>query len=243
MDEQLHALYPELVELGELATVIAAEAVHQRPGASATREWTLKATSRFWASAEKEDRAVQVTIAVRHRLFMADFWDKGVQVGSLSSPDLGTVAGAIRTFLTDRMPASTMTNAFSEFTPTPQAHSHEVGAMDEVAFQWNEVKRTLEAEAPELLPLADTLSRTWPFSHLFPTVSLEALCFSRCTGTPYSGDCPSVVWLSPGHYEVRTRGGNEPIGGGDEATALNLLRAALPPGCGPAVQGSAETSS
>jgi hypothetical protein len=241
--DTLKLLYPEIALMGDYATFLRSEILRSSHPARDRVGQATDRTATYYANTKQGDRSVNTTVAAEERLFIANFWDKGVQVGSLSSPDLSTVTGAILTFLADRMAASTMTNAFSEFSPTPEARPHEVGAMDEVAFQWDAVKRTLEAEAPELLSLANTLSRTWPFSHLFPTVSLEALYFSRCTGTPYSGDCPSVVWLSPGHYEVRTRGGNEPVGGGDEATALNLLQAALPPGCGPAVQGSAETLS
>jgi hypothetical protein len=239
MDEQLHALYPDVVESDGLAAMIAAEVARQRPGAANTLAKSLKGTSTFWVSAEREGRAVQVTVAARQRLFMADFWDKGVQVGSLSSPEPAPVAGAILAFLADQKPATSVAKTYPEFVATPQARPHEEGAMAEVAFQWEVVKRTLEAEAPELLPLANTLSRTRPFSHLFPTVSLEALCFSRCTGSPYSRDCPVVVATRSGHFEVRSNRG-DPLGEGDEQTALAALDAALPPDCGPAVQGTTD---
>ncbi|WP_282690148.1 MULTISPECIES: DUF6193 family natural product biosynthesis protein [unclassified Streptomyces] len=79
---------------------------------------------------------------------------------------------------------------------------------------------------------------------LFPLVSHGSLQFSRCTRFPWSQDLPSIFPHGERHFRVRRlhepRGsGREQIGGAvtaDEAVELVALH--LPPGCGPALDGT-----
>src|SRR5258708_4271848 len=93
---------------------------------------------------------------------------------------------------------------------------------------------------------------------LFPFTSLVWLCFSRCTGYPFSGDCPSVCssrWIPdlaarPTPEQRAALGSEKPytvadskgrfLGEGNAAEAIELIVRHLPPNCGPAVQGTAD---
>lgn len=80
---------------------------------------------------------------------------------------------------------------------------------------------------------------------LFPFHSHGSPNFSRCTGFPYTHDVP-VVTPVDGRYRVtwwKTRSPHGPadIGEADDPRdAVALVAAHLPPGCGPAVAGTAD---
>ncbi|MEU4220785.1 DUF6193 family natural product biosynthesis protein [Actinoplanes sp. NPDC026623] len=80
---------------------------------------------------------------------------------------------------------------------------------------------------------------------LFPFHSHRSLNFSRCTGFPYTHDVPVITPVA-GRYrvtgwETRSPRGPADIGEtGDPRDAVALVVANLPPGCGPAVAGTAD---
>ncbi|MFI6288634.1 DUF6193 family natural product biosynthesis protein [Streptomyces sp. NPDC051018] len=80
---------------------------------------------------------------------------------------------------------------------------------------------------------------------LFPYQSHESLHFSRCTRYPYTHDVPAIVPVD-GKYRVIGRTARSPhrpvdIGWADNPRdAVALVLARLPPGCGPAVVGTAD---
>ena len=74
---------------------------------------------------------------------------------------------------------------------------------------------------------------------LFPYTSTFRLCFSRCTGYPFSGDCPLIVPDPAGeHFQVIGLWGAA-AGGGDAAMAVSLAVNQLPSECGAAMHGTA----
>jgi hypothetical protein len=74
---------------------------------------------------------------------------------------------------------------------------------------------------------------------LFPYTSLNIFCFSRCTGYPFTLDTPFVRPVMENWYEVMSASGLV-LGRGDAEAAAELVVANLPPGCGPAVPGTAD---
>jgi hypothetical protein len=79
---------------------------------------------------------------------------------------------------------------------------------------------------------------------LFPYTSLHTFCFSRCTGFPYTEDTPRVTPSRDGYVVRLAKSALDPrpllLGRGDAETAADLVVKHLPPGCGPAVAGTAE---
>lgn len=108
----------------------------------------------------------------------------------------------------------------------------------------------------DLIPLVEKAMETPALRQLFPYASHVWLCFSRCTGYPFSGDCPHVCssrWIPT----MEARPSNEQredlgpvkaytvadakgkfLGEGDAAEAIELVVRNLPPNCGPAVHGT-----
>jgi hypothetical protein len=143
-----------------------------------------------------------------------------------------------------------------------KAEGHEQGAAAEVEQQWQTLySRVKNDELRQgftlLVPLVEKAMEVPVLRRLFPFTSLFSLCFSRCTGYPFSGDCPSAcpsryaVWQGYLTPEQRAALGPEKpytvadskghfLGQGDAAEAIELIVPHLPPNCGPAVQGTAD---
>ena len=70
-------------------------------------------------------------------------------------------------------------------------------------------------------------------------MSMNRFCFSRCTGYPFSDDCPAVFPDPSGGYIVKLRNGvmSRRL---NAQVAVRKVVEALPEGCGPAVDGTAE---
>ncbi|MER6198470.1 DUF6193 family natural product biosynthesis protein [Streptomyces sp. NPDC001586] len=113
---------------------------------------------------------------------------------------------------------------------------------DPVAAKW-QVVRDLGDNLIDTA-LVEAAYATPTLRALFPLVSHGSLQFSRCTRFPWSQDLPSIFPHGEGHFHVlrlhEPRGsGREQIGGtvtGDEA--VELVASHLPPGCGPALDGT-----
>jgi hypothetical protein len=83
--------------------------------------------------------------------------------------------------------------------------------------------------------------RSTALRQLFPYTSHTALCFSTCTGFPYSDDVPRIDPREDGGYVLRTRLMGEVIGEADNAeNAIAMLLAHLPASVGPAAAGTAD---
>jgi hypothetical protein len=148
---------------------------------------------------------------------------------------------------------------FPFFKSAPKAISHEHGAAAEVERKWQSLLSHVRSDKykSELLPLVEKAIEVPVLRRLFPFTSLSALCFSRCTGFPYSHDCPSACpsnrailqgYMTPEQraaigstklYTVADSKGQF-IGQGDALEAIDLIVRHLPPNCGPAIQGTAD---
>src|SRR5262249_37534363 len=104
----------------------------------------------------------------------------------------------------------------------------------------------VRGQLPMLTPLVEKAMAVPALRRLFPFTSLYSLCFSRCTGYPFSGDCPSAApagdirrgAADPRFRVTDAKGGL--LGEGTAAEAVEWLVQHLPPNCGPAVQGTAD---
>jgi hypothetical protein len=114
------------------------------------------------------------------------------------------------------------------------AEAHERGDAPRAAWQ-------MLRDSPELAdlhPLIDAAMTDPRLRTLFPYTSLDALQLSRCTGYPYTTDLPYVKPLGEGRFRVIGPAVRHTAADATEAVAM--LLAGLPPGCGPAVAGTAE---
>ncbi|WP_328907356.1 DUF6193 family natural product biosynthesis protein [Streptomyces sp. NBC_00234] len=113
---------------------------------------------------------------------------------------------------------------------------------DPVAAKW-QVVRDMDANLIDTA-LVEAAYAIPALRALFPLVSHGSLQFSRCTCFPWSQDLPSIFPHGERHFRVlwphEPRGSGREQGGGavtaDEA--VELVASHLPPGCGPALDGT-----
>lgn len=230
------SLYPELIAAGSLANALAHEAgntgvdVAFHGGAGRSR-----LTS---ASVRAPDGHIDVTIGAIERWFVVSIWSRGVALaaGKTAALDAVVVAagawtsGASLTSLHARCP-------FLEITDL--ALAHEQGPAVAVAEQWHQL-RTGWASDERLRRTAEVIESAHAepaLRQLFPYTSHAALCFSTCTGYPYSNDIPRIEPHEHG-YVISAHGAVL----GEASTpegAIAIVLAHLPPNLGPAVEGTA----
>jgi hypothetical protein len=89
------------------------------------------------------------------------------------------------------------------------------------------------------IPLIEAAMKRSELRQLFPFTSLNALCFSRTTGYPFTSDCPAVEPRGNDTYVVYAPGSLDIIGEGAIDEVMEIAIKHLPPNCGAAVHGTA----
>lgn len=251
-------LYGDIAEVGGLSAAIQAQL--NAIGSTLCVTKTDPALPRLpfdWDVVRHQHRFCQTTIAANQRLFMVDFWDRGICLGHGSTPSIAKLAEVINAWVGETSSYSDLQLRFPFVGFEAIAACHEQGAAAEVEQKWQLVYSREKRDDTNgvLLPLVEKAMESPVLRRLFPFTSLNALCFSRCTGYPLSGDCPAACpspwavkqgFLTP---EQRSAMGSEKpftvykdhfLGQDDAAEAVELIVRHLPPGCGPAVQGTAD---
>lgn len=116
------------------------------------------------------------------------------------------------------------------------AHIYDNG--DEVEHRWRVYLSDSDPDLRDLMPFIKLAAQQPVLRALFPYTSHSTFCFSRCTGYPFSHDCPYVTPEGNGQLVVGKHGG-QTLGRGDADRALSLVLDNLPPHCGPAIRGTA----
>jgi hypothetical protein len=234
MSQTLNDLYPDVLARGGLSTALQAELL-EIGSALSVSEAGPRINSEVYARVASGRRSSQASIAVKERLFLFDFWARGVLLARGQTPHLGEMARAIDTWVASNCSSGKLAAAFAFVVVEPKAAIYERG--EEVEERWQSYLQ--DVGFPELAPLVEAASRRRELRQLFPFTSLDTLCFSRCTGYPFTGDTPIVRSLKNGRFEVVSPAGAV-LGHGDAEEAAALVVAHLPPGCGPAVAGTAD---
>jgi uncharacterized protein DUF6193 len=151
-----------------------------------------------WERVEQKQRFSQIKIAKHQRLFMLDFWDRGVCLAHRSTPSVPKVAEVIHAWIAEEVSTGELRRRFPFVGVESKAESHEQGAAAEVERKWQALLSHVRSEQhmSELIVLVEKAMEVPVLRRLFPYTSLDWLCFSRCTGYPFSGDCPSVCSTS-----------------------------------------------
>jgi hypothetical protein len=241
-------LYPEIVAAGSLSKALDQAFSEIGSSLDAASTGTFIAYARTAAGS----RSCQMFIAAHNRLFIFDFWARGVIYGSGSSSSLKDAAQAIHFWIIEQPNIAQMQSRFSFFTPDPQAIPHEAGQA--VEYKWGSLLKTWRVRAkanPDAmspLPLIEAAMKQPQLAQLFPFTSMNTLHFSRTTGYPFTNDCPFAIPIGNGRFRVyKTSVGvgdeekrGEVIGEGSAEEVVAMLVANLPPDCGPAVDGTAD---
>ena len=222
MPDDTTRLYPDLVAAGGLCNALQAALT---AAGSGLRVSGLDPAVNFvvYARVESGPRFSQVYIAAQERLFLFDFWSRGVMLAQGGTPDLAGVAGAIDRWITSGCTTSELASVFDFVAVEPRAASYESG--DEVEHRWRDYLANMGDRFPELTSFVRAASCRRELRQLFPFTSLNTFCFSRCTGYPFTRDTPHVRPLRGGLYEVVGPGGRV-LGRGRRPRTVRPARAA-----------------
>ncbi len=197
-----------------------------------------------YARVEKPPRFSQIYIASTERLFLPDFWSQGVCLAHLATADVDEAVRAIHVWIVDAPNGAEFASQLTHVRMSPAAAAFENGTAVESAWQ-----RYLTGPPTNHRGLVEFIRAAYEapqLRQLFPFKSLNRFCFSRCTGYPYTDDCPIVAPTLDGRLVVYTRRGESLIESGSPSPAVDVVEAvrlaieALPPGTGPARPGTAE---
>ncbi len=189
------------------------------------------------ARVESGSRFSQIYIAAKERLFLFDFWSRGVVLAHGQTPDLTDTARAISRWVGSSCTTAELASDFAFVAAEPAAASYESG--EEVEHRWQDYLTNIGDPFPELVAFVQAASRRRELRQLFPYTSLNRFCFSRCTGYPFTRDTPYVWPQRDGQYEVRGPE-DQVLGRGNAEAAVRLVVEHLPTNCGPAVPGTAD---
>ena len=242
-DEDLtRELYPEIVEAGSFREAFRRQlAAISSPLAEYLVHYDQLPIQHV--RLELQPRFSQIYTAAQERLFMPDFWDHGVCVANAKSGDLEGIALAVDRWVTGEvLSIFDLAKQFPFVEPEARARSHENGT--EVDDRWSAYLeggglRSLHEDLPELVRVA---SQEPKLRQLFPYTSMRSLCFSRCTGYPFTRDTP---WFTPvGDRRFQLHGvskaddGRPPEGSAEEV--VRRAAESIPDTVGPAWIGTAD---
>jgi len=228
--------YPDLIAAGGLSSALQAALDSIGSGLKIRQ---LDNSIRFvaYARVEFRRRFSQVYIAAEERLFLFDFWSNGVMMAKGWTPDLADMVGAINWWVSSDCTTAELASEFSFVAVSSSATVYEAG--EEVEHRWQAYLSTIGDRFPELKSFVIAAAARQELRNLFPYTSLNLLCFSRCTGYPFTRDTPYVRPLNDNEYQVVGPTGHV-LGKGNGEIAADLVVRNLPHGCGPAVPGTAE---
>ncbi|OAI48436.1 hypothetical protein AYO44_06895 [Planctomycetaceae bacterium SCGC AG-212-F19] len=134
-----------------------------------------------WEVVKLGQRFSQIKIAKHQRLFMLDFWDRGVCLAHGSTPVLAEVAEVIHAWIARAVSTGELRRQFPFVGVEPAADSHEQGAAAEVERKWQALYRHIKSDEykANLIPLVETAMEVPVLRRLFPYTSLVWLWFSR----------------------------------------------------------------
>ena len=231
-------LYPDVAAAGGLPPAVSnAFVANGSPLAAEGLDWT--GGSPAYARVNAGDRFSQFYVASLERLFIVDFWSAGVWMAQGADANLGLVARAVDVWLRQRPLVRSFVEQYAFIGMRPGAEAFEDGTA--VDARW---KSFLEEPARHHLELAAPVAAAAlepRLRQLFPYTSMLTLCFSRCTGYPYTRDCPSITPRGEGLFVVCAPDGtiSQPVAA---HVAVRLAAQQLPHDCGPARSGTAEDS-
>lgn len=237
-DEINRALYPELSRAEGLPGAINAALARHAARVRATGIDDVPGGFPAYARVAEGDRSSQVYVAAHRRLFSFDFWARGVMLANGASPDLDDTAKAIMTWVsTPDMTSDRLAREFAFVRCTDVAEAFEAGKGTE--FVWNRYLSWEQEEFPGQVELFRAAAAHPSLRQLFPFTSMNRLCFSRCTGFPYTNDCPVISPTRDGFFEAETADGSR-SGRLSSQDVVEWAVRHLPAGVGPASDGTAD---
>jgi hypothetical protein len=238
-DQPLHDLYPEIRQQGSLAGLLRGEFRRLNSPLTAVGFDELMGGSIYWAYLKANNRSSEISVAIYERLFLAPFWINGVHLAALQTASTELLARALHAWLIEQYTTKELKAAFPEVAVSKDAAYYEAGPESYVEYGWTTLLDRIRETLPHLYPVVQLAYDTPVLRQLLPYTSLDRLCFSQCTGYPFTTDCPLIYPIGEGAFRVLTLS-QRWLGEGDAETALKIALANWPGDYGPAVHGTAE---
>jgi hypothetical protein len=183
---------------------------------------------------ERKGRFSQIYLAGHSKLYLPDFWRDGVCLAHGTIDNIVSLAEIINYWLFSECSSVELGEKFQFVTLNDDAVVYDEGR--EVDYKWNYIHtHSSKASIKNVVELA---MKDEVLKLLYPYTSLNTLCFSRCTGYPYTTDTPMISPVSSSTFEVRLSD-NTIIGIGSPEEAIKMVKDNLPPGIQPAKPGIA----
>lgn len=233
--DTIEKFYPDLVEKGSLVSAL--ESALTEIGS--TLEVKDSGISGFpvYARVETGNRFSQIYIGSEQRMFISDFWQDGIALGNAHTDSLIDLAKGLKEWLETTINLTELAEKFEFVKPDEKAKYFEAGR--EVEWQWKSLQKYIPRDFPTLVPFLNEAIQNPVLYQLFPFTSMNTFHFSRCTGFPFSKDCPVVFPLENGEYKVFDSK-REFVGQGNAKEAVSLVIKNLPSNVGAAIRGTAE---
>jgi hypothetical protein len=183
---------------------------------------------------------LSVNIGAVERGFIVSIWSRGVQLTSGTTKALEAVVTAAGTWssgagLTDLQAACPFLDI------SDLALAHEQGPEAAVTEKWHQLLTQWSSDEA-FRRTADVIEAAYAeptLRQLFPYTSHASLCFSACTGFPFTEGIPRIDLGEQG-YVIRSRLFGDVLGQADTPQgAVTIVLAHLPSDMGPAVEGTA----
>ncbi len=231
----LEDLYPEVGKLGGLAEALDIEFEKMQSFLRCTIDNTIKNLPFSYARVENKRRFSQIYLAAEEKLYLPDFWRNGVCLAHGKTNSISKLAEVLNYWLTTEATTDLLQDKFQFIKANEKAKAFDENK--EVDYTWNLILN--DSSQVDIKSFVELAIKDDILSKLFPFTSLTRLCFSRCTGYPYTYDTPIVIPVSKGNYEVRLSN-NDIIGTGTALEALKMVKDNLPMNIKSAVAGTAE---
>jgi Family of unknown function (DUF6193) len=227
--------YPDLIEKGGLVSALQFALIET----NSTLEVKASGISGFpvYARVELNKRFSQIYIGSEQRMFISDFWQDGIALGNAHTDSLTELAKVLKKWLETTINLTELSEEFEFVKPDEKAKYFEAGR--EVEWQWKSLQNYIPRDFPTLILFLNEANQNTVLNQLFPYTSMNTFHFSRCTGYPFSKDCPIVIPIENTQYKVVNSKG-EYLGEGNEKEAVELVVKNLPANIGKAMRGTAE---
>jgi hypothetical protein len=231
----IESLYPEVFAAGGLDNALDISFESLGLNRRVLKDKNREIFPGVYARVENHSRFSQVYMAANEKLYLCDFWKEGVRYGSGTTDCIQELAKSMDVWLGDHCSIFQLSDKFSFVQPSDKAAIFE--NRREVEFKWYSLLN--DDEFSLIHPVIALAVEDRILSSLFPYTSLMTLCFSRCTGYPYTRDTPTVSpVLGSDEYLVRNYEGAI-IGKGNASKVIEIVLSNMPSNISPAVKGTA----
>ena len=220
------SFYADIESAGSLGQALQLEFTKLQSKLSTEKPKSLEIFPDSFTIVQNGNKLSQIYLAKEERLFLPDFWRNGVCLAHGKSDNLTRVAEAIDFWLNNDIKTSQLSHEFPFIEAENKAEAFDNGT--EIEYAWNNYLEHPSLKNSGMSQFIKEAIKHEKIKNLFPFISLERFCFSRCTGYPYTRDLPVIVVLEKKDFYVLDNDGNV-LQKGTIEEAIKTLLEQIPP--------------